>query len=206
MIGSPPNCRPECTINSDCSSDKACLNRKCRDPCPGLCGSNAYCRVRNHIPVCVCDRGFSGDPFSHCVRITSEALHTVSQSDVYICEIFYLILATTHRPDIIDPCQPTPCGVNAECRERNGAASCTCLPGLKGNPYIECRPECSINTECAANLACIQNKCASPCPGVCGSHATCSVQNHFPICTCDPGYTGDPFHLCRLKTTRKNSS
>ena len=71
MIGSPPNCRPECTINFDCPSDKACINRKCQDPCPGLCGVNAYCRVRNHIPICVCNRDFSGDPFSQCRRITS---------------------------------------------------------------------------------------------------------------------------------------
>ena len=51
MIGSPPNCRPECVVNSDCSSDKACINRKCQDPCPSLCGINAYCSVRNHV-VC----------------------------------------------------------------------------------------------------------------------------------------------------------
>ena len=72
MIGSPPNCRPECNVNSDCSSDRACINRKCQDPCPGLCGVNAYCRVRNHIPICVCNKGYSGDPFSQCQRVTSK--------------------------------------------------------------------------------------------------------------------------------------
>ena len=74
MIGSPPNCRPECVINSDCPSDKACISRKCQDPCPGLCGVNAYCRVRNHIPICVCNQGYEGDPFSRCTRITSKFL------------------------------------------------------------------------------------------------------------------------------------
>ena len=77
MIGSPPNCRPECVINSDCSSDKACINRKCQDPCPGLCGVNAYCRVRNHIPICVCNKGYSGDPFSQCLKITSKIRDTI---------------------------------------------------------------------------------------------------------------------------------
>ena len=72
MIGSPPNCRPECVINSDCNSNLACISRKCQDPCPGLCGTNAYCRVRNHIPICICNQGFNGDPFSFCERITSE--------------------------------------------------------------------------------------------------------------------------------------
>ena len=66
MIGSPPNCRPECVVNSECPQDKACINQKCQDPCPGLCGINAYCRVRNHAPICVCNQGYVGDPFSAC--------------------------------------------------------------------------------------------------------------------------------------------
>ena len=114
-----------------------------------------------------------------------------------------LILATTSKPDIIDPCNPTPCGTNAVCSERNRAAACTCLPGLQGNPYIECKPECTINQECPSNLACMNQKCRDPCPGVCGVHATCSVNNHYPICQCDPGYEGDAFVRCTRKTTRK---
>ena len=112
-------------------------------------------------------------------------------------------LATSVRPEIIDPCRPSPCGINAECQTRNNAASCKCLPGLQGNPYIECKPECTINQECPSNLACVQQKCKDPCPGVCGVHATCSVNNHYPNCQCDPGYTGDPFNVCYRKTTRE---
>ena len=74
MIGSPPNCRPECIINNDCPTDKACTNQRCVDPCPGLCGINASCRVRNHIPICVCNTGYQGDPFSQCRRITSKTI------------------------------------------------------------------------------------------------------------------------------------
>ena len=74
MIGSPPNCRPECVVNSDCPSDKACINRKCQDPCPGLCGINAYCSVRNHVPICICNQGFVGDPFSQCRRPISKTI------------------------------------------------------------------------------------------------------------------------------------
>lgn len=65
-IGSPPNCRPECSINSECSSDKACINEKCRDPCPGSCGFNAICNVINHTPVCTCSEHDTGDPFTNC--------------------------------------------------------------------------------------------------------------------------------------------
>ena len=34
-IGSPPSCRPECTINAECANTLACIDTKCRDPCPG---------------------------------------------------------------------------------------------------------------------------------------------------------------------------
>ena len=73
MIGSPPNCRPECVVNSDCPSDKACIRQKCQDPCPGLCGLNAYCSVRNHVPICICNQGYIGDPFSQCRRPPSKS-------------------------------------------------------------------------------------------------------------------------------------
>lgn len=39
-IGSPPSCRPECVINSECPSNEACINQKCGDPCPGACGQS----------------------------------------------------------------------------------------------------------------------------------------------------------------------
>lgn len=65
-VGLPPNCRPECVINADCPSDKACINEKCRDPCPGSCGLNTRCSVYNHIPTCTCEEGYVGDPFVNC--------------------------------------------------------------------------------------------------------------------------------------------
>lgn len=64
--GQAPYCRPECVSNSDCPSSQACVNQKCRDPCPGSCGSGAECRVLNHVPNCVCPSGYTGDPFSYC--------------------------------------------------------------------------------------------------------------------------------------------
>lgn len=66
MIGSAPNCRPECSISSDCPSNQACINQKCIDPCPGSCASNAECRVVSHRPVCSCLTGYSGNGFDEC--------------------------------------------------------------------------------------------------------------------------------------------
>lgn len=65
-MGRPPNCRPECTNNAECSSVLACHNQKCIDPCPGSCGLNAVCRVVNHNAVCSCQQGYVGDPLSGC--------------------------------------------------------------------------------------------------------------------------------------------
>lgn len=68
-IGRSPNCRPECSINSECPGNLACLNEKCRDPCPGSCGIATTCIVLNHSPICQCEIGFTGDPFVGCSAI-----------------------------------------------------------------------------------------------------------------------------------------
>lgn len=71
-IGSPPTCRPECTISAECPQDKACINYKCQNPCPGTCGLNARCQVINHNPICSCSAGHTGDPFARCIQEISK--------------------------------------------------------------------------------------------------------------------------------------
>ena len=116
---------------------------------------------------------------------------------------FSFFIATARPVEVIQPCNPSPCGRNAECSERRGAASCRCIRDYIGNPYIECKPECIVNAECPRDKACVNQHCRDPCPGVCGLHASCSVANHAPQCRCDPGYEGDAFVACRRITTRK---
>jgi hypothetical protein len=177
-VGVPPNCRPECVINSECPSNRACIDEKCRDPCPGAqCGAYAVCTVIKHNAICSCQQGYEGDPFISCRRIT-----TIPPR-----------ISTERR----DPCQPSPCGANARCTNRNNAAACTCIREYFGDPYVACRPECTINAECPSNKACQNLKCVDPCPGLCGVNANCRVINHIPICACDRGYIGDPFSSCR---------
>lgn len=65
-VGRAPNCRPECTIHAECSSNLACKNERCIDPCPGSCGINARCSVVNHNAVCSCMIGYEGDANSQC--------------------------------------------------------------------------------------------------------------------------------------------
>lgn len=62
-------CRPECVLSNDCPRDKACIKNRCVDPCPGTCGHNAVCTVSNHIPMCSCNRGFTGNAFVICSPI-----------------------------------------------------------------------------------------------------------------------------------------
>lgn len=87
-MGSPPNCRPECTINPDCPSNRACMNEKCSDPCPGSCGFGAICNVIHHTPACSCPEDFTGDPFNSCQPLPPERKIFLSQFREYI--LFYL--------------------------------------------------------------------------------------------------------------------
>lgn len=96
------------------------------------------------------------------------------------------------------PCTPNPCGSNAVCVERNGAASCSCIPNYHGDPYISCKPECIQNSDCPFNKACINTKCIDPCIGACGLNAECRVSFHTPMCHCLPGHTGNPSVKCYI--------
>lgn len=68
-IGRPPNCRPECIMDSDCPTTLACRCDKCVSPCDGTCGPNAHCTVLYHKAHCVCNDGFTGDPYSGCGHV-----------------------------------------------------------------------------------------------------------------------------------------
>lgn len=112
--------------------------------------------------------------------------------------LFFLIKIAPPTEEPRNPCNPSPCGANAVCNERNGAGSCSCLQEYYGDPYGGCHPECVLNSDCDRSKACTNNKCKDPCPGVCGVNAECRVQNHAPNCYCLPEHTGDPANICRI--------
>lgn len=172
FLGSPPNCRPECVINSDCGMTSICLNSKCIDPCTeGVCGLHAECRVVNRAPICTCINGYSGDPFNVC---HPEKLVNIEP---------------------IDACNPSPCGPNSICKRNGLDAVCACVTNFIGRPP-NCRPQCTINSQCPMHLSCVNNKCVDPCISSCGNGARCRVTSHIPRCYCEQGYTGDPFSNC----------
>lgn len=93
-----------------------------------------------------------------------------------------------------DPCNPSPCGANAQCN--NGI--CTCVSLYQGDPYVGCRPECVINSECLPSKACINQKCVDPCSlETCGQNAICHVYAHVPMCSCPESMTGNALVSCR---------
>lgn len=192
FVGAPPTCRPECMVSSECAQNKACINNKCRDPCPGTCGINARCQVVNHNPICSCSSGFTGDPFVRCVQ--EESTFDFSTSALLCLLSMHESFVEKPEPSG-NPCIPSPCGPNSQCRVVGNQAACSCLPNYIGRAP-NCRPECTINEECPGNLACQNEKCRDPCPGSCGSFTTCSVTKHAPNCQCVAGYTGDPFTGC----------
>lgn len=198
-LGAPPNCRPECVVNSECPLDRACSNQKCVDPCPGTCGFNARCRVVNHNPICSCPSGYIGDPFSRCI---------VEESKLNIIHFPCACLHVAFFPEppvveeIKNPCIPSPCGLFSECRELNNRAICSCLPNYYGQPP-NCKPECVVNSDCALTKTCQNERCRDPCPGSCGPNAECRTINHSPVCYCLQGFSGDPFTGCQhSKLTR----
>lgn len=96
----------------------------------------------------------------------------------------------------IDPCIPSPCGAYSTCQKIGNNPACSCVSGYIGKPP-NCRPECTINSECPPTLACNNEKCVDPCIGSCGDNSLCTVNRHSPVCSCRPGFTGDPFSVCR---------
>lgn len=107
--------------------------------------------------------------------------------------IYYCLISAPI--EIINPCAPSPCGPNSQCKQINGVAVCSCISGYFGTPPL-CRPECTINSDCDLNEACSNQKCRNPCPSICGIGAKCQVINHNPICSCPPSLIGDPFSRC----------
>lgn len=186
-IGSPPFCRPECTISAECPSNLACIAEKCRDPCPGSCGTNAQCTVQNHVPICICAEGFTGDPFTACYLKPLPRMTYIFDFNFFGNWTFL-----APEPPKRDPCNPSPCGANAKCND----GICSCIEEYQGDPYRGCRPECVLNNDCPRDKTCSRNKCIDPCPGTCGQNAECTVINHIPSCTCIEGFVGNAFILC----------
>lgn len=196
---SSPDVRSDvkCLNNIDCDTNFACINDKCVDVCPGACGVNSKCTPKDHVAICNCPPGTTGDSFVICKEIGNEC-----KSDDECSEKKNTICVDGR---CMEPCAKA-CGLKAECTVRDKRAICTCPTDLTGNPFIECvsipgriisGKKCVTNSDCDRSLTCINDTCLAVCPSNCGINANCTLINHDPICHCPPGTTGDPFKICK---------
>lgn len=120
-----------------------------------------------------------------------------------ICLTIPPVLEPKDEP--VNPCLPSPCGPYSICRVVNDHAVCSCQNNCIGAPP-NCRPECIINSECSRDKSCVNQRCVDPCPGTCCLNARCRTVNHNPICSCNPGFIGDPFVQCSPEPSKTSSS
>lgn len=167
-----------------------------------MCGRETICTVANHIPLCDCLPGYTGNAYVACAKIESmkkifKFSNIKSQKNIVINNFRKKshFLGPQIYYDTVDHCNPSPCGQNSHCKSVNSQAVCSCLPGYYGAPPA-CRSECAINSDCINTRACVNERCIDPCPGSCAPNAECRVVNHKALCYCLPRYTGDPFVRC----------
>ena len=55
------------SVNEDCIGSRVCSGNKCVDPCAYACGVGALCHTKNHVPVCSCPLGHTGNPSLKCI-------------------------------------------------------------------------------------------------------------------------------------------
>jgi len=165
--------RGDCIANEDCNVDQACKDFRCVDPCSFSCGNGADCTPRNHVAICRCPRGRTGDPFQGCRAFT--------------------------RSEICEKCGlNTECEVGPD-----DTPICKCLPDYIGDPLRECKRECESSFECSASEECQNFKCVPVCrDGVCGENALCEARNNRATCKCPPDFLGDGFTRCYTECTR----
>lgn len=111
------------------------------------------------------------------------------------CENSIFLYFTEKDIAIVNVCNPSPCGVNAVCKEVNDQPVCSCLPNYLGAPP-NCKSECVVNSECKPTRACVNQRCINPCPKPCGQNTECKVINHSPVCSCKSGFSGNAFTMC----------
>ncbi|XP_054266899.1 uncharacterized protein LOC128989059 isoform X2 [Macrosteles quadrilineatus] len=124
-------CKPlnaECTDDSICTTDKACIGHKCVDPCLDYCGLNTVCRVVNHQPVCACLNGFFYKLDKGCLpeRIPECQTNSHCPED-----------RSCRLQKCVDPCEDGVCGNNTECHVKNHYPVCSCKGSVENEENIQ---------------------------------------------------------------------
>ena len=124
----------ECKTNQDCPYDKTCINNNCVSPCLNeliTCGRGAQCTAAAHRAECSCPLGTQGDPRIACIRAICHYNEDCAHDEA--CDRLNRVCRKV--------CSEDSCGDEAVCLAKNHEPMCSCPPGTKGNPYIECQGE-----------------------------------------------------------------
>lgn len=198
----------QCQYNEDCRDDEACdrLNRVCRPVCHSDdCAPSAKCVGRNHQPVCTCPEGSIGNPYVDCHR---------PQNDPQPECLVDADCPTQHAcigKQCTNPCKTTSsnvCGPEQQCTVFDSlplrTIICTCPTDTITNERGQCVPPpirqadgCEIDADCPNTDKCLRGQCEQACRiERCGVNAQCEANAHRAVCSCAPGYTGNPFVEC----------
>ncbi|KAJ8890121.1 hypothetical protein PR048_009628 [Dryococelus australis] len=90
----------ECSDSNDCVADKACVDSRCINPCslPNACGKQAECTPLNHLGVCTCVPGSTGNPRLGCVPLQYCAsdsqcpASTKCTNGICTCECLFILI------------------------------------------------------------------------------------------------------------------
>jgi len=198
--------------HNTCPDNRACYDSTCKDPCgptfcdgEPCCNPTANCRGVQHKAECSCPPGTQGEPRTNNRGETCRRTSHLGPRGQIGGSSSVVVSSSGNL------CTPNPCGQEAECNvgsDRSGTPRplCTCPRGYSGNALVAChRGECFNDDECPSHLACFDYKCKDPCLGPstsCAHNADCRVSGHAPVCSCPPGYTGDPLTGCNTRRNR----
>lgn len=197
--------RGQCQFNEDCANDEACdrLNRVCRKVCDAeTCAETAICRGQNHQPICECRHETTGNPYVACeeVRRPPEPECSSDQDCPTKLACFNgrcenpCAKSNVCLPDQVCTVIDTLPVRTMMCRCDNdmivdGSGRCV---AIKQN-----EPACRTDNECADTELCDRGVCVVACRVQnCGINAQCLSSHHRAVCTCAPGYEGNPHIQC----------
>ncbi|ROT61488.1 hypothetical protein C7M84_020740 [Penaeus vannamei] len=197
--------KPECRVDADCPSQRACIDEHCVNPCHVLnpCDDTALCEVVDSVPVrtmiCICPEGFVMTEEGTCKLVEKEVIPGCRADSE--CPVQEACINRMCR----SPCD---CGRNAICEIINHRPVCTCQVGFQGNPDIGCFPVgCQQDADCEDDQACYDGVCANPClvDDPCSRNAECYAAQHRAQCRCPSGLQGDGYTECLVIGCRAHS-
>lgn len=107
-----------------------------------------------------------------------------------------------------DPCAAGDiCTIDQECKVLDTlplrTVMCMCPPDTIGDisgrcvPIVHEQPGCKLDSECNDKDKCVRGGCIEACRiDRCGVNAICNSVHHQAVCTCAPGYIGNPHIEC----------